>query len=61
VKEGDVVKAGAPLLEFDKDSIEREGYDLTTPVLVVNSEDFTLTKHQLDGAIGRGAPLMSLA
>ncbi|SFE11839.1 PTS system beta-glucoside-specific IIA component, Glc family /PTS system beta-glucoside-specific IIB component, Glc family /PTS system beta-glucoside-specific IIC component, Glc family [Phytobacter palmae] len=61
VKEGDVVKAGTPLLEFDKASIEREGYDLTTPVLVVNSEDFTLTKHQLDGAIGRGAPLMSLA
>jgi PTS system beta-glucosides-specific IIC component len=61
VKEGDVVKAGTPLLEFDKASIEREGYDLTTPVLVVNSEDFTLTKHQLDGAIGMGAPLMSLA
>jgi PTS system beta-glucosides-specific IIC component len=56
-----VVKAGTPLLEFDKASIEREGYDLTTPVLVVNSEDFTLTKHQLDGAIGMGAPLMSLA
>jgi beta-glucoside PTS system EIICBA component len=61
VKEGDVVKAGTPLLEFDKASIEREGYDLTTPVLVVNSEDFTLTKHQLQGAIGMGSPLMSLA
>ncbi|WP_437890603.1 beta-glucoside-specific PTS transporter subunit IIABC [Phytobacter sp. V91] len=61
VKEGDVVKAGTPLLEFDKASIESEGYDLITPVLVVNSEDFTLTKHQLAGAIGMGAPLMSLA
>ncbi|MGE5985837.1 beta-glucoside-specific PTS transporter subunit IIABC [Klebsiella michiganensis] len=60
VKEGDVVKAGTPLLEFDKISIERAGYDLTTPVLVVNIEDFTLTKHQLQGAIEMGSPLMSL-
>lgn len=60
VKEGDVVKAGTPLLEFDKDCIEREGYDLTTPVLVVNSEDFILTEYQSQGPIGPGMPLMSM-
>lgn len=60
VKEGDVVKAGTPLLEFDKDRIEREDYDLTTPILVLNSEDFTLTRYQSQGPIGIGTPLMSI-
>jgi len=61
VKEGDVVSAGTPLLEFDQISIERKGYDLTTPVLVVNSDDFTLTKYPCQGTVSRGTPLMSLA
>lgn len=60
VKEGDKVTAGTPLLEFDKARIEQAGYDLTTPVLVVNSDEFTLTRHQLQGAVSPGMPLMSL-
>lgn len=60
VKEGDRVNAGTPLLEFDKASIEQAGYDLTTPVLVVNSDEFTLTRHQSQGAVSPGMPLMSL-
>ncbi|MGR4050946.1 beta-glucoside-specific PTS transporter subunit IIABC [Kosakonia cowanii] len=61
VKEGDRVTAGTPLLAFDKAKIEQAGYDLTTPVLVVNSDEFTLTRHQSQGAVTAGAPLMSLA
>ncbi|NUL38151.1 beta-glucoside-specific PTS transporter subunit IIABC [Kosakonia sacchari] len=61
VKEGDRVSAGTPLLAFDKEHIEQAGYDLTTPVLVVNSEEFTLTRHQSQGAVSAGVPLMSLA
>lgn len=61
VKEGDVVSAGTPLLEFDQISMERKGYDLTTPVLVVNSDGFTLTKYPCQGTVSRGTPLMSLA
>lgn len=61
VKEGDVVKAGTPLLEFDKEEIERAGYDLTTPVLVVNSDEFTLTKHQSAGVIRQSMPLMTVS
>jgi len=60
VKEGDRVSAGTPLLAFDKASIEQAGYDLTTPVLVVNSDEFTLTRHQSQGAVTPGMPLMSL-
>ena len=61
VKEGDVVKAGTPLLEFDKEAIERAGYDLTTPVLVINSDDYRLTKHQSEGDIRQNAPLMTVS
>lgn len=61
VKEGDRVTAGTPLLAFDKAKIEQAGYDLTTPVLVVNSDEFTLTHHQSQGAVTAGEPLMSLA
>ncbi|SEK30790.1 PTS system beta-glucoside-specific IIA component, Glc family /PTS system beta-glucoside-specific IIB component, Glc family /PTS system beta-glucoside-specific IIC component, Glc family [Kosakonia sacchari] len=60
VKEGDRVTAGTPLLEFDKARIEQAGYDLTTPVLVVNSDEFTLTRHQSQGTVSPGMPLMSL-
>ncbi|WP_318372516.1 beta-glucoside-specific PTS transporter subunit IIABC [Enterobacter sp.] len=61
VKEGDVVKAGTPLLEFDKEAIERAGYDLTTPVLVINSDEFTLTKHQSAGPVQQLMPLMTVS
>ncbi|MEW4369730.1 beta-glucoside-specific PTS transporter subunit IIABC [Paenibacillus kandeliae] len=40
VQEGDVVKAGDLLLEFDMDAIASKGYDLTTPIIVTNSDAF---------------------
>ena len=61
VKEGDVVKAGTPLLEFDKEAIERAGYDLTTPVLVINSDEFQLTKLHSGGTIRQEMPLMTVS
>ena len=61
VKEGDRVTAGTPLLAFDKAEIEAAGYDLTTPVLVVNSDDYQLDKHQSQGVIQPLTPLMTLS
>lgn len=40
VQEGDTVKAGDLLIEFDTDAIAAKGYDLTTPIIVTNSHDF---------------------
>ena len=40
VKEGDVVKKGDVLLEFDLDAIKAAGYDITTPVIVCNAGDY---------------------
>lgn len=38
VKTGDIVKKGDPLLKFDIEAMLIEGYDLTTPIIVTNSE-----------------------
>jgi PTS system beta-glucosides-specific IIC component len=39
-KQGDTVKAGDILLEFDVDAIKAEGYSLITPVIVTNSDQY---------------------
>lgn len=40
VKDGDKVKIGDTLIEFDTEAIEKEGYELTTPVIVTNTNDY---------------------
>ena len=41
VKAGDRVKTGDMLLTFDKEAIEKEGYETVTPVIVSNSTNHT--------------------
>ena len=40
VAEGDSVKKGQLLLTFDIAAIQKEGYDIATPLVVTNSEDY---------------------
>lgn len=40
VKAGDKVKKGDPLLGFDMELIKRKGYDLITPMIICNTEEF---------------------
>ncbi|MEY8352277.1 PTS glucose transporter subunit IIA [Lachnospiraceae bacterium 54-53] len=39
-KQGDRVRAGELLLEFDMEAIKKAGYDLITPVIVCNSPEY---------------------
>lgn len=39
VKEGDKVKAGTLLIEFDKENIEKENYDIVSPIVITNTEN----------------------
>ncbi|AYV73410.1 hypothetical protein C2H98_18630 [Niallia circulans] len=39
VKQGGKVSAGDLLLEFDREKIREEGYNLITPVIITNSAD----------------------
>ena len=40
VKQGEKVKKGQVLLEFDINAIKSEGYSVVTPVIVTNSDSY---------------------
>lgn len=61
VQEGDVVKHGQLLIEFDMDAIEKAGYDTTTPIIVTNSGDYLeILGHEQSGKIGAETPLITI-
>jgi len=40
VNVGDKVKAGTPIIKFDRKAIETKGYNLITPLLITNSKEY---------------------
>lgn len=40
-KNGDKIKAGDLLMEFDMEAIQAEGYDIITPVVICNTAEYT--------------------
>lgn len=44
VKQGDEVKVGDLLIEFDLEAIKAEGYETITPVIITNSKEFSSVK-----------------
>jgi len=55
VKEGDVIKRGDLLVEFNKDLIIKEGYEVITPVIITNSAAYS---EVLGSAIGQNLQKM---
>lgn len=51
VKEGDRVKRGDVLIEFDMDQIKGEGFQLTTPIVVTNMDSFKDVVPQVQGTV----------
>lgn len=51
ILEGDEVKAGQLLVTFDPEAIRQEGYDITTPIIVTNSDDYEEIKTEKLGDI----------
>ena len=41
IKEGQKVKAGDVLIEFDIEKIKKAGYDTTTMMIISNSEEYS--------------------
>lgn len=58
VQNGQTVNVGDVLMEFDLDAITAAGYDLTTPVLVSNSDDFMDVLPLTTTAIDAGSSLL---
>ena len=51
VKDGDHVKKGQLLISFDMDKIKEAGYDVTTPLIVTNTDDYKDVKALQEGAV----------
>ena len=51
VKEGDPVKKGELLISFDMDKIKEAGYDVITPLIVTNTDDYRDVKALHEGAV----------
>ncbi|MFB8892268.1 MULTISPECIES: glucose PTS transporter subunit IIA [Microbacterium] len=60
VKAGDRVEQGTPLVTFDRAVIEKAGYPLITPVIVLNGDGFATVDPVGFGPTTTGAPLLVL-
>ncbi|WP_044642574.1 beta-glucoside-specific PTS transporter subunit IIABC [Risungbinella massiliensis] len=61
VKPGDQVTKGQLLIEFDIDGIQEAGYDVTTPIVVTNTNDYLDIVAKNEGAVEHGESLISIA
>lgn len=60
VNEGDKVKKGQPLIRFDLEAIKAEGYPVTTPVIVCNTDDYAAVAAKASGTVKQGDALLEL-
>lgn len=60
VSEGDTVRQGDPLIEFDLPAILVAGFDITTPVLITNSERFMDVLPMTNERTVAGQPLLTI-
>ena len=60
VNEGDKVKKGQPLIRFELEAIKAEGYPVTTPLIVCNTDDYTAVAAKASGTVKQGDALLEL-
>ena len=60
VNEGDKVKKGQPLIRFELEAIKAEGYPVTTPLIVCNTDDYAAVVAKASGTVKQGDALLEL-
>lgn len=60
-KNGDKVKKGDLLIEFDAEAIAAEGYDTITPVIICNSDDYGSFEAHVGKTVAIGDVVIELA
>ncbi|MVT81060.1 PTS beta-glucoside transporter subunit IIABC [Pantoea agglomerans] len=60
VQVGDTFRAGDLLLEFDRQAILDAGYDLATPIIITNSDEYPEVMTVAGTAVTAGTPLLSV-
>ncbi|WP_296178321.1 phosphoenolpyruvate--protein phosphotransferase [Pseudomonas sp. UBA1879] len=58
VKDGQRVKDGQPLLRFDLDKVARESRSLVSPLILLNSDRYSVTPARPFGSVNVGEPLL---
>lgn len=54
------MKKGELLVSFDMEAIQAEGYPLTTPMIVCNTDDYKEVKTLASGTVKHGTDLLSV-
>ena len=60
INEGDKVKKGQPLIRFELEAIKAEGYPVTTPIIVCNTDDYAAVEAKASGTVKQGDALLEL-
>ncbi|CAK9885705.1 MAG: PTS system beta-glucoside-specific EIIBCA component [Candidatus Erwinia impunctatus] len=60
VKVGDKIQPGDLLLTFDRQAILDAGYDLTTPIIISNSDDYSAVTVIANTVVEAGMPLLTV-
>ena len=60
VKDGDQVKKGQTLITFDMEEIRKAGYDVTTPLIVTNTDDYEEVKMLTEGTVNNGSEVLEV-
>ncbi|WP_406589450.1 beta-glucoside-specific PTS transporter subunit IIABC [Bacillus atrophaeus] len=61
VKEGDKVSPGDPLVSFDIEKIKAAGYDVITPVIITNTDQYAVTAVKESGTVKTNEALLALS
>lgn len=60
ISNGQKVKKGDLLISFDVDGIKKAGYKLTTPMIICNTDNYSLIKAVADGSISVGEKILEI-
>lgn len=60
VSDNQEIKKGDLLISFDPEGIKKEGYKITTPMIICNTEDYNLIESVSSGEILVGEPLTKI-
>ena len=60
VNEGDKVRKGQPLIRFDIEAIKADGYPVTTPLIVCNTDEYAAVTPKASGTVKQGDALLEL-
>lgn len=61
VSEGDKVTVGQTLITFDREFIQKNGYNIITPILVTNADDYKDVKKAVQGDVTHGEKLIEVS